>query len=160
MRFTGKWPGQAFGGADFIKERQQTLDFLRGRGTARLPQPPRDLIAAPGPRGVLVTWNLPQVYWDVEGWRVYKNDEKTLYHEIRDRGTRQMFVESTAATTSPMTNFFISSLNGLGKESPKIQVKAAALNEPGAPAMPGVPPGYNSGGSGGLFTGGGHGRLT
>lgn len=159
MRFTGRWPMRGMTVAENIKERQQTMDFLRDRGTARKPQKPRDLIAQSGPRGVLLTWNLPPVYWDIVGWRVYKNDESTLYHEIRDRGTRQMFVESTAATTSPMTNFFVSALNGLAKESKKIQVIKAALNEPGAPVMPGVPPGYNQGGSGGGNTGGGHGRF-
>lgn len=126
------------------RERQATLDFLRNRGTARIPDPPRDLIAQSGPRGVLLTWNNPQVFFDIVGWRIYKADEKTLYTEIRDRGNRQCFVECTAATTSPTNNFFVSSLNQLGAESQKIQTQKAALNESGAPSMPGTPSGFSS----------------
>lgn len=153
MRFIGTWPGQGQS-VNMTTERQATSDFLRTRGSAKLPQAPRDLIAQSAPRGVLLTWGLPQVFYDIVGWRVYKTDENTLFTEIRDRGNRQCVVESTAATTSPVTNFFVSSLNAAGKESQKIQVQKAALNESGAPAMPGTPPGYsgysnnNSGGYG------------
>jgi len=146
MRFPGKWPTKNDLPADRSRERQLTTDFIRNRGTLRKPEPPRDLIAQSGPRGILVTWALPATYFDVVGWRIYKNDENTLYHELRDRGTRQIFVESTAATVSPTINIFISSLNALGTESPKVQVQSAALSEPNAPGMPGVPPGYNDGG--------------
>lgn len=143
MRFPGTWPGQGQP-VNMNTERQQTSDFIRIRGTAQLPQPPRDLIAQPAPRGVLLTWNNPQRYFDIVGWRIYKTDENTLFTEIRDRGNRQCFVESTAATTSPVSNFFVSSLNALGKESQKIQVQKSAINETGAPATPGTPPGYTS----------------
>ena|SRR5579859_8134655 len=143
MRFTGRWPTKDKP-VDMTRERQSTLDFLRTRGTAKRPDPPRDLIAQSGPRGVLLTWNNPQVYFDIVGWRVYKSDESTLYTEIRDRGNRQCFVESTAATTSPTANFFVSSLNALGLESQKIQIQKAALNESGAPAMPGAPSGFTT----------------
>ena len=125
------------------------MDFLRQRGSPQVPLAPRDVIAQSGPRGVFLTWNLPTVNYNITGWRVYKTDEYTLYHDIQDRGVRQMFVESSAATVSPKINLFISSLNALGKESKKVQVQGSALNEPGAPPMPGPPPGYNQGGSGG-----------
>lgn len=143
MRFIGQWPGLGQP-VNITTEKQSTSDFLRTRGSAKFPLAPRDLIAQSGPRGVLLTWGLPQVFFDIVGWRIYKTDENTLYTEIRDRGNRQCFVESTAATTSPVSNFFVSSLNAAGKESQKIQVQKAALNEAGAPVMPGVPPGYTN----------------
>jgi|SRR5580704_1141845 hypothetical protein len=125
-------------------------DLTLTRGTAQVPQPPRELIAQSGPRGILVTWSLPSgLNTDIQRWRVYKGDENTLYADINDRGTRQCFVEATAGATPPVTNIFISSMNMLGVESPKVQVQGAAIAEAGAPAMPSVPPGYTSGNSGG-----------
>lgn len=143
MRFPGVWPVSS-DPKIMIAEKVRTSDFLRTRGTVKIPSPPRDIIAQSGPRGVLLTWSNPNQYSDVTGWRIYKGDENTLYTEIRDRGNRQCFVESTAATISPVSNFFISSVNSLGKESQKVQAQKAALNESGAPAMPGSPPGFTS----------------
>lgn len=143
MRFPGQWPGQGQP-VNVTTQRQQTLDFVRNRGTAKLPSAPRDIVAQSGPRGVLVTWGLPQVYFDIVGYRVYKGDENTIYTEIRDRGNRQCFVESTAGSTPTVTNIFISALSQMGKESQKVQVQQKATSEAGAPAMPGSPPGYTS----------------
>jgi hypothetical protein len=97
----------------------------------------------------------PVAFSDIVGWRVYKNDESTLYSDIRDRGTRQCMVETTAGSTPPTTNLFVSSVNAFGIESPKVQTQGKAAIEAGAPAMPGVPPGYNQGGAGGGNTGSG-----
>lgn len=143
MRFVGQWPGQGVP-VNITHERQKALDVLRTRGTLKLPQAPRDIIAQSGSRGVFLTWGLPQVFFDIVGWRIYKDNENTLYTEIRDRGNRQCFVEATAAATSPITNFFISSINQLGRESQKVQVQKAASNESAVPAMPPPPPGYTS----------------
>lgn len=130
--------------------RAQARDATLTRGTARLPQPPRDIIAQSGPRGVLLTWNLPAGFnTDIQRWRVYKDDENTLYAEVNDRGTRQHFIEATSGATPPVTNFFVSSLNSFGVESQKVQVQGTAAVEAGAPSMPSVPPGYTSGGAGG-----------
>jgi hypothetical protein len=132
----------------------QTADLTRTRGTGQPPQPPRDIICQPGPRGMLVTWNLPSGFSDdIQRWRVYKDDENTLYHEVTDRGTRQMFVETTAGTNPVVTNVFVSSLNALGIESKKTQGQGQAAAETGAPVMPPVPPGFNSGFYGGGSTG-------
>jgi hypothetical protein len=158
MRFPGKWPSKGSSPASIQQERILTTDRLRDRGTSAKPQPPRGIIVQPAPRGVFLTWQLPAVYSDIQGWRVYKTDEQTLYQNLADRGVRKLFVECTAATISPITNFFVSSLNGLGVESLKVQTQGAALNEVGAPAMPGVPPGYNTGSGGGGDTGTRHGR--
>lgn len=132
------------------EERAKASDFTRTRGTARKPYPPRDVICQSGPRGILVTWNLPQApSFDIQRWRVYKDDENTLYAEINDRGTRQCFIETTAGTTPPVVNVFVSSLNALGAESQKVQAQGSATSETGAPSMPSVPPGYTQGAAGG-----------
>jgi hypothetical protein len=134
--------------------RSQASDTTLTRGTAQVPQPPRDPIAQSGPRGLLVTWNLPAGFnSDIQRWRVYKDDEATLYQEINDRGTRQCFVETTAGSTPPVTNIFVSSLNSLGIESRKVHTQGKATVEAGAPPMPSVPPGYNNTASGGGNTG-------
>lgn len=134
--------------------RAQAADMNRTRGTAQKPQPPRDIVLQSGPRGVLVTWNLPSGFnYDIQRWRIYKDDENMLYAEINDRGTRQHFIEATAGAAPPTVNVFVSSLNALGVESRKIQAQGKATIEAGAPTMPSVPPGYTSGGSGGGDTG-------
>jgi len=134
--------------------KMQSRDIVLTRGTAQRPQPPRDIIAQSGPRGVLLTWNLPAGFnTDIQRWRVYKDDENTLFADINDRGTRQHFIETTAGATPPVTNYFVSSINSLGVESQKVQVQGIAAVESGAPTMPSVPPGYTAGGSGGGNTG-------
>jgi hypothetical protein len=137
--------------------RAQAADITRTRGTAQAPQPPREIIVQPGPRGIFLSWSLPSGFnADIQGWRIYKDDEATLYAEIKDRGTRQHFIETTAGTTPPVVNVFVSSLNQLGMESAKIQAQGSALAETGAPAMPSSPPGYTQGGAGGGNTGTGY----
>lgn len=155
MRYTGKWPVQGMTPTDIAQERVRASDYIQVRGTARMPRPPLGLIIAPAPRGVLVTWNLPVLHADITGWRIYKNDESTLYGQINDPGVRQEFVETTAGSPSVVTNVFVSSINALGVESPKIQIQGKASTESGAPTMPTVPPGFNTGGSGGGNTSGG-----
>lgn len=146
MRYPGKWGATPM---DNWNERLRAVDFMRVRGTPKIPQPPRDVLAQSGPRGVFLTWSLPAVYRDISGWRIYKNDEHTLFAEIRDRGTRQEFVEATASTASVAVNLFVSSINDFGRESVKIQVQGKAANEAGAPTMPNTPPNYSTGWAGG-----------
>lgn len=130
--------------------RSNARDVTVTRGTSRPPQPPREIITQAGPRGVLLSWSLPVGFnSDIQRWRVYTDDENTIYAEIMDRGTRQHFVESTAGSTPPVRNFFVSSLNALGIESQRVQVQASAAVEAGAPTMPSAPPGYSQGGAGG-----------
>lgn len=137
-------------------DRVKSADYLRVRGTNKQPAAPVNLQAQPGPRGIFLTWTLPALSTDIAGWRVYKGDENTLYHSTQDRGTRQVFVESTAGDAPPTINLFVSSINNLGVESLKVQTQGAAATETGAPVMPGVPPGYNqtAGGGGNRGTGG------
>lgn len=139
----GMSPGQKF------NARVQAADLTRTRGTKTLPQPPRDIIAQSAPRGLLVTWNYPVVNQDIQRWRVYKGDESTLFAEIKDRGTRQCFVDATAGVSPPTVNIFVSSMNSAGVESARIQVQGKAIAEIGAPTLPTSPPEYNSVNSGG-----------
>lgn len=132
-----------------IQQRKSISDAIVTRGTKQVPSPPRDLQVQAGPRGALLTWKLPVNNSDIAGYRIYKGDENTLYEESHDRGRRQEFVELTAGATPPITNLFVSCLNAAGAESAKIQIKAQASAEAGAPTLPSTPPGYNDEGAGG-----------
>src|SRR5947208_1043403 len=122
--------------------KSQARDIVLTRGTSQKPQAPRDVILQAGPRGLLVTWNLPAGFnADIQRWRVYKDNENMLYADVNDRGTRQHFIEATAGSTPPTVNVFVSALNSLGIESQKVQSQGQASVEAGAPAMPSVPPG-------------------
>lgn len=130
--------------------RTQAADLVRTRGTSRKPAPPREIILQSGPRGVLLSWSLPAgMFTDISGWRVYKDNESTLYAELKDRGARQHFIEATSGATPPTGNFFISSVNLFGVESQKVQVQGKSTVESGAPPMPPSPPGYTQGDAGG-----------
>jgi len=129
--------------------RAQAADMTRVRGTSQRPQPPRDVVCQPAPRGILVTWNFPLINSDIQKWRVYKGDENTLFADIGDRGTRQCFVDSTAGTTPPPVNIFVSSMNAGGVESVKAHGLGQAIAEASSPAMPNVPPQYTTIASGG-----------
>lgn len=108
------------------KARLQSEDYLRVRGTKQIPDPPRGIFLQSGPQGFLVSWSLPANFSDIVGWRIYKDDETSLFQEIRDRGIRQKFVNSTAGATPPVVNIFVSSVNALGVESAKIQAQGSA----------------------------------
>ena len=115
------------------------------RGTALRPGSPRDLFLQSGPRGILLNWRAPADVSEVAGYRIYKDDETKLFAELRDPSTVQHFIETTAGTTPPVTNLFVSTFSKLGLESPKIQIQGAALSETGAPSMPSTPPDYTTG---------------
>lgn len=123
--------------------RAQADDMTKVRGTARIPGQPRDVFAQSGPRGVLLNWRLPAgLSSDVAGFRIYKDDETKLFAEIKDPTTTQHFVEVTAGSSPPTTNFFVSSINGLGIESKPVMIQSSATVEAGAPSMPVTPPTY------------------
>jgi hypothetical protein len=130
-------------------EKQRVASHLRVRGSVRRPDAPRDAAAQPASRGVLLTWKLPQFHDDVAGWRVYMNTESNLVSQIRDKGTRQIFVPlSTSATPTPV-NLMVCAFSTLGRESAKIIIQATPLAETGAPAIPVPPPGYLTEAAGG-----------
>lgn len=123
--------------------RAQAADMVRTRGTGRKPLPPQDVFLQSGPRGILVNWRLPSGFnSDVAGFRIYKDDEMSLFAEIRDPATAQHFIEATAGSAPPVANIFVSCINKLGVESATVQAQGAATVEAGAPTMPSTPPSY------------------
>lgn len=148
MRYIGKWYAS---NAEKHQDRIDSGDYTRLRGVDAIPNPPRDVYVQAGPRGLFITWKLPEVGSEfIAGWRVYKDNENNLYDEIKDRANRQKFIETTSGTTPPVVNVFVSSINSLGnRESQKVQAQGSATAETGAPSMPSTPPGYADESSGG-----------
>jgi hypothetical protein len=123
--------------------RAQASDMVRTRGTGKVPGPPRDVFLQSGPRGLLVNWRMPAgLTSDIAGFRIYKDNEGALFAEIRDPSTTQHFIETTAGSTPPTANIFVSSINKLNVESSLVQAQGSALVEAGAPSMPSTPPSY------------------
>lgn len=142
IRFLGEWyttPDKK------QHERIKTAERMQVRGTRKIPDAPRDVFLQSGPRGILVNWRGPQVGDDVAGWRLYKDDENSLFAEIHEPATTQHFIEASAGATPPVTNIFVSSINKLGVESViRVQAQGAATAEAAAPTMPSTPPTYST----------------
>jgi hypothetical protein len=131
-------------------QRSQARDMIIARGTGQKPLAPRDVFVQSGPRGILVNWRPGAGYTaDINGWRIYKDTEDSHFADILDPNTTQHFIEATAGSTPPVTNIFVSAINALGVESPKVQAQSTAIVEAGAPSMPSTPSTYTSGYSGG-----------
>lgn len=126
--------------------RQQATDFIRQRGTSKPPDPARDVVTQSAPRGIQVTWGLPAGdSSDIAGWRIYSPDENTLVGTISDRGTRIFTVPSSAGSSPPSTNVYVTAVNMLGAESARTLATGKATVEAGAPAQPAPPPGFTAG---------------
>lgn len=133
-----------------VQQKLAMRDMTIARGTAIVPGAPRNLIAQSGSRGVLISWKLPAGRnSDIVGFRIYKDTQTALIYETHDPKCNSHFIEANSGSTPPVTNFFISSINKLGVESPKTMVQGTASIEAGAPTIPSVPPNYNTGYSGG-----------
>lgn len=141
MRFLGDWYVPVH---QKPVERIKTSERMKVRGTSRVPGSPRDVFLQPGPRGVLVNWRGPANGLDVAGWKIYKDNETSLFAEIHEPSTTQHFIETTAGTTPPTVNIFVSAINKLGVESPLVQAQGSALAETGAPTMPSTPPTFTT----------------
>jgi hypothetical protein len=129
------------------RARSQAADTTRTRGTALRPGMPRDVFIQPAPRGILINWRGPAGFDDdIAGWRIYKDTEANLFAELHDPNTTQHFIDSTAGSTPPVTNIFVSSINKLGVESPLVPATGSAITEAGAPTLPSTPPTYERGG--------------
>lgn len=121
----------------------QMVDTLRTRGTGNKPLPPRDLYVQAGSRGILLNWRIPaKANIDIAGYRIYKDNENSLFAEVRDPNTTQHYIEATAGSSPPATNLFVSAINQLGQESNKVQIQGTASAESGAPVVPSTPPTY------------------
>jgi hypothetical protein len=120
-------------------------DFTRVNGANRRPQAPRNPQAQSGSRKVLVTWDAPLVTDGILGYKIYKDTESQLLDTLNDPNVRQYSVPSSAGSSPPTINIFISSFTKRD-ESQKVQVQGAATAESGAPTDPSVP--TDSGASG------------
>jgi hypothetical protein len=108
-----------------LRNRVRVVTQTRTHGTQRIPEAPRGLVVQSGQSGALLTWHLPKRYNDVTGYRIYTDTEKNLSVQIRDRGTRQQFVPLTSGNTPPLSNIFVSAVNGF-REGPRVQVQVKA----------------------------------
>lgn len=127
------------GHTEMLRARARAVTQVRTHGTQRLPATPRGVTVQPGQGGALVTWHLPERYNDVTGYRVYTGTEKNLSIQIRDRGTRQVFVPLSAGATPPQNNIFVSVVNAF-RESGRVQVQSKAQPDNTTPPTTGTPP--------------------
>jgi hypothetical protein len=118
-----------------LRERVRAVTQVRAHGTQKIPDAPRGLVVQSAPGGALLTWHLPKRYNDVTGYRICTDTEKNLSIQIRDRGTRQMFVPLAGGTTPPLNNIFVSAVNGF-REGPRLQVQIAAAVDSSTPKLP------------------------
>lgn len=106
-----------------LRSRVRAITQVRTHGTVKLPAAPRGVQVQPAEGGVQVTWHLPERYDDVTGYRIYLGSEKNLAMQIKDRGTRQMFIPLQSGGSPPTANVFVSVVNGY-REGPAVQVQS------------------------------------
>jgi hypothetical protein len=121
--------------ATMMQARVRSITQVRVHGTRRIPAQARGIIAQPAQGGAVLTWHLPTRYDDVTGYRIYTGTEKNLSIQIRDRGTRQMFVPLAGGDTPPINNIFVSAVNGF-REGPRQQIQIAALADTAPQVVP------------------------
>lgn len=130
-------------------EKQNVTNFLRVHGTAASPSAPRDVQIQSAAGGVLVSWKLPTQHDSVAGWRVYVNTETNLAAQIRDKGTRQLFIPLSSGANPASVNVMVSSFTTLGRESAKVVKQATPAPQTTTTVVPTVPPGYQQESAGG-----------
>jgi hypothetical protein len=130
-------------------EKQNITNLKRTSGTPSLPESPRDVQVQSAAGGVLVSWKLPVRHDNVAGWRVYLNTESNLAVQIRDKGTRQVFVPLSSGSSPATSNVMVSAFTTLGRESAKVVKPATPATQTGTTIVPTVPPGYTQEAAGG-----------
>jgi hypothetical protein len=99
--------------------------------------------------GVFVSWKLPERHSSIAGWRVYLNQESNLAVQIRDKGTRQVFIPLSTNTAPNSANVIVCSLTTLGRESGKVFKTVKPYAQATNLLIPTVPPGYRKENAGG-----------
>jgi hypothetical protein len=132
-----------------MQARVRAVTQMRTHGTQRIPALSRGVTVQPATGGALLTWHLPKRYEDVTGFRVYTNTEKNLTLQIKDRGTRQIFVPLSGGAEPPVNNIFVSAVNGF-REGPRQQIQVKALDETVPSFVPKPTPDFLNLFSGGL----------
>jgi hypothetical protein len=132
-----------------MRNRVRAVTQMRTHGTQRIPAMPRGIVPQRAQGGAVLTWHLPTRYDDVTGYRVYTGTEKNLSIQIRDRGTRQIFVPLAGGDSPPLNNIFVSVVNGF-REGPRQQIQIAALPDASPQVVPSPTPDFLNQFSGGL----------
>jgi len=127
---------------DLAAEKQRLRDQIRTRGTGVIPDAPRDVQIQAAHGGVFVTWKLPVDHVPILGWRLYLNTESNLAVQIKDKGTRQVFVPVSSGPSPSKVNIMVSAITALGRESTKVVKSAAPTATSDTTTVPTVPPGY------------------
>lgn len=147
---------QSVAGSSYLNralEKYNMAAQVRQRGTPAPPLPPRDVQVQSAAGGVLVTWKLPTFHDNIAGWRVYVNTESNLAAQIRDKGTRQLFIPLGSSSSPTPVNVMVSSFTTLGRESGKVIVQGAPLSQTATTTVPTVPPGFDVEAAGGVNRG-------
>ena len=134
-----------FAGGNYMErasEKQRLGAIVRSRGTVRLPDAPRDIQVQSADGGVFLTWKLPEKHQDIGGWRVYINTESNLAVQVRDKGTRQIFLPLSSGSDPASFNVMISSMSTLGRESVKVVQACKPLSQSDDTVVPTAPAGY------------------
>lgn len=126
--------------------------WAKTNGTTGRPQPPRNLLAQSGSRKVLVTWDMPTVFADIIGWKIYTGNENAQLDSIYDPNVRQYSVPASSGSSPPVINIFVSSFSKTS-ESTRVQVQGSATAEAGAPSDPAPPAGSSASGDTGVTAG-------
>jgi hypothetical protein len=122
---------------------------IRQRGTPQNAMPPRDIQVQSAAGGVQVSWKLPTTHDNIAGWRVYVNNESNLAAQIRDKGTRQIFVPLSSGSSPTASNIMVSAFTTLGRESAKVVKQGTPSTQTASTTVPTVPPGYDAEAAGG-----------
>lgn len=143
---------QSLAGANYAiraVEKYNMAAQIRQRGTPQNPLAPRDVQVQSAAGGVFVTWKLPTFHDNIAGWRVYVNTETNLASQIRDKGTRQLFIPLGSSSSPTPVNVMVSAFTTLGRESAKVIIQGKPATQTATTTVPSVPPGYDAENAGG-----------
>ena len=122
--------------------RSDAKRFIALNGSQSVPPQPRSLVAQSSSRGLLVTWEFAEAgFEDTAGWKVYVDNENSLFTTINDPNVRQILIPASAGSSPPTRNVFIAAVNKSGIQSNPVQVQGNATVEAGAPSVPTPPAG-------------------
>ena len=103
---------------------RQQGDIISKRGSTVLPAAPRNVRVNSSTGYITIVWDAPQDPQNVQGWRVYLDNENNLIDSIGDVAHRSTQV---SLSDHAQHGVYVSSVNPMGKESRKIRAQGAAL---------------------------------
>jgi hypothetical protein len=108
---------------DSLQNAQRNADLAKLRGSGNPPAAPKELLLTPGNLKVTVSWTLPSEMGDIAGWRVYLDTERNRVAEVQNASATSVDVTLSDIDTH---NFFLCSVNALGRESKKLYKQGAS----------------------------------